>query len=798
MGFFRHHQLSIMLFLSGICSILALLSFFMHSIPKKRRRALILMEVYAAILLILDRYAYIYRGDVSVTGYWMVRIANFSVYFFSLFILHAFNLYASDLYRNEGGLKKVPLRLYAVEVLFFIGLCTLTVSAFTGFYYDFDEFNRYYRAKGFIISYIIPLSMMTLQLSVIVQYYWRLVRNIRIPLLLFAIIPFVAIIIQIFTYGISLQNIAMVGEVVLLYIFVLVDMNKTVERTNKIEVDFLKEEQKTMRIMFEQTATALANAIDAKDEYTHGHSRRVAEYARKIAEKAHKDEKFCSDVYYAGLLHDVGKIGIPGSIINKNSLLSDDEIDEVKKHPVIGRQILSSISESPYLSIAANFHHERYDGQGYPEGLKGEDIPEIARIIAVADSYDAMSSKRCYRDILPQQKVREEIVKGMGTQFDPYFAKLMLRLIDSDVEYQLKEHEEIVELSGKAELCCEEFHSEKSAGILLTQKMTKIHFHFKSNKEFAGPDSIPSFIIFDSLDARVHESENKRRDLLYIEYGNIWIDGRYECLVARKFKADITDVSSDKKSDAVSEYVKGMDCDIEAVRIEDHALIVLKTKLKTITFTIALPDCSRYCYLALTGEHCVISKVEIHNESEDVPLKYIPRIAPEINFIDGPEGDIPNLQINGWRSAATEGIPLKNSMKISFHTKSLPTARLIWHCPFVTIFYSDDKKVRGAGFKEFVLIRLDGENWESDEYTFNTILINKTRDFEGWEKWKEKNKAGMDCHISIKRDGNKITVFTENEGIAIKSVSILKKDIPCVYVSLTGDQCVLTNIKISD
>ena len=306
MGFFRHHQLSIMLFLSGICSILALLSFFMHSIPKKRRRALILMEVYAAILLIMDRYAYSYRGDVSVTGYWMVRIANFSVYFFSLFILHAFNLYASDLYRNEGGLKKVPLRLYAVEVLFLVGLCTLTVSAFTGFYYDFDEFNRYYRAKGFIISYIIPLSMMTLQLSVIVQYYWRLVRNIRIPLLLFAIIPFVAIIIQIFTYGVSLQNIAMVGEVVLLYIFVLVDMNKTVERTNKIEVDFLKEEQKTMRIMFEQTATALANAIDAKDEYTHGHSRRVAEYARKIAEKAHKDEKFCSDVYYAGLLHDVG------------------------------------------------------------------------------------------------------------------------------------------------------------------------------------------------------------------------------------------------------------------------------------------------------------------------------------------------------------------------------------------------------------------------------------------------------------------------------------------------------------
>ena len=152
MEFFKHHQLSIMLFFSGMCSILALLSFFMHSIPKKRRQALILMETYAAVLLLMDRWAYLYHGNVSVTGYWMVRISNFAVFILSLFVLHAFNLYASDLYRNEGGLKKIPRRLYAVEILFLIGICILIVSVFTGFYYDFDEMNCYYRAKGFFIS----------------------------------------------------------------------------------------------------------------------------------------------------------------------------------------------------------------------------------------------------------------------------------------------------------------------------------------------------------------------------------------------------------------------------------------------------------------------------------------------------------------------------------------------------------------------------------------------------------------------------------------------------------------------
>ncbi len=797
MEFLRQHQLNIMLFLSGICSVLAILSFFTSSMPKKRRRAIMIMEIYGALLLIMDRYAYIFRGNTSELGWWMVRISNFSVFFFSLCIIHAFNLYLIDLYTHEGGLKKAPRRLIICEILFVVGELCLIISAFTGLYYVFDDQNRYQRSYGFLISYSFPFVMMVLELSVIIQYYKRIVRSIRIPLLLFTIIPIVATVCQFMAYGLSLQNIAMVGVVVVLYVFVLLDLNKTVEKANKRELEFLREEQKDMLILFDQTATALANAIDAKDEYTHGHSMRVAEYSQKIAIEAGKDEKFCRDIYYAGLLHDVGKIGIPGSIINKSGKLSFEEFAEIKKHPVIGKQILSSISKSPYLSIAANSHHERYDGRGYPEGLKGEDIPEIARIIAVADAYDAMTSKRSYRDPIPQQKVREEIVKGMGTQFDPRFAKIMLHLIDLDTEYMLKEHEEISDVSGKKTIHCDDFRSDKFEGILLMQNLTKIHLHFESDRDFVREDSIPSIILFDSLDARMHETESKIKDLLYMEYASIRFDGKYECKAARKIKDDIIQVTVSTEPDMLAEYEKGLDYDIEAVKVKDHLLIRLSNNFKSLQFIVALADSSHYCYLGLTGAHCTISNLEVHKQPEPVAATYIPRIADEINYITGPDGDIPSIQIDGWRTAATEGILLKDEMKISFHTMSLPTARLIWHCPFITIYSSEDTMVNGSGFKEFVLVRLDGENWESDEYSVNNIMINKNEAFEGWNEWKELNKKGMDCSVSIKKEGRKITVATENFGISIRSTSVLKDDYPNVYVALTGDQCVITDIRVS-
>jgi len=192
------------------------------------------------------------------------------------------------------------------------------------------------------------------------------------------------------------------------------------------------------REQFKEMALALAKTIDAKDTYTRGHSERVAVYSRMIAERAGDDPESLERIYYLGLLHDIGKIGIPEEIINKASKLSDAEYELILAHTTIGSEILRDIHSFPDLSDGARSHHERYDGNGYPDKLAGDAIPRSARIIAIADAYDAMTSSRSYRKGLPQAVARAEIAKGRGTQFDPFFTDIFLQLIDEDVNFTMR------------------------------------------------------------------------------------------------------------------------------------------------------------------------------------------------------------------------------------------------------------------------------------------------------------------------------------------------------------------------
>ncbi|MBB5220056.1 ligand-binding sensor domain-containing protein [Treponema rectale] len=198
-------------------------------------------------------------------------------------------------------------------------------------------------------------------------------------------------------------------------------------------------EQKRNKEFTSQVISALVVAIDAKDQYTNGHSNRVSKYAVMIARKAGKSEAELERIFYAGLLHDVGKIGVPDSIISKPDKLTGEEFEVIKTHPVIGSEILKSITAVPEVVVGARWHHERWDGRGYPDGLKETGIPEVARIIGVADAYDAMTSDRSYRRHLTQSVVREQIEKGRGSQFDPVFATIMLEIIDDDVDFKLHE-----------------------------------------------------------------------------------------------------------------------------------------------------------------------------------------------------------------------------------------------------------------------------------------------------------------------------------------------------------------------
>ena len=788
MEFLRNHQLNIMLFLSGICAVLAVLAFCTKALSTKQRRIIGFLELFSTLLLISDRFAYIYRGDVSTLGWWMVRICNFLVYFLSLLNTLVFNQYLKELLYKEGGIKEKLLRLQCIDILCGVGIFYLIFSQFTGLYYTFDEMNRYQRANGFLMCYAFPMLSLLLITSVTIQYGRKFSKLIRYPLQLFSIVPIIATIAQIFAYGLSLTNISIVFTVTLIYIFVLLDLNKTVDKARKKELEVLEHEKTNLHIMFEQTTEALARAIDAKDEYTNGHSRRVAEYSKQIAQAAGKSEEECDKTYFAALLHDVGKIGVPIQILSKNGKLTDEEFEQIKAHPVVGGNILSSIEQSPWLSIGARYHHERYDGRGYPEGLAGEKIPEIARIIAVADAYDAMTSNRSYRNAIPQHIVREEFVKGIETQFDPNFAKMMIHLIDLDTEYKMKESISGAYLTSRTDFHCESVYNECSMGFGITQWNATISFCSNSDEGFAENESLPTLIIFDALDGNVHPGEENNRNLMYLEYAQIKLDGTVIEKNVRKSEVRI------KKQETAVEKDRYQ---IEAVRNQDHVFIRMFKDNLLFEVLLALPDISRYAFLSISGEHCGIHDISVKVDDKATPFDSIPRIAEEITYIkDCPEGDIPNIQSNGYRISSTQGIPVTDEMELTFHAMSYPTARLVWHCPFICLFSSSNGKLEASDFSEYQLLRLDGESNVSDSRVTNEVFVEHTENFKGWENWKEENKKGLDCKIIIKKEKNRIIMQTENLGLKIKSESTILNNAKNLYIALTGDQCAITDIRI--
>lgn len=202
-----------------------------------------------------------------------------------------------------------------------------------------------------------------------------------------------------------------------------------ITKKNREYVKILDEKTKQIQKMTFQAINTIANTIDAKDEYTKGHSQRVSEYSYALARELGLKEEEAENVRRIALLHDIGKIGVPDSVLNKPGRLTEEEYEIMKSHPVVGAGILKDIKMLKDLDVGAKYHHERYDGKGYPSGLKGEEIPYIARIIGVADSYDAMSSNRVYRKRFSEDKILEELERCKGTQFDPQVADAFIRLI---------------------------------------------------------------------------------------------------------------------------------------------------------------------------------------------------------------------------------------------------------------------------------------------------------------------------------------------------------------------------------
>lgn len=216
--------------------------------------------------------------------------------------------------------------------------------------------------------------------------------------------------------------------------FKLQDMNRNLEGKVRERTKQLAEKHSELRTAYVQTIRALAEAVDAKDSYTRGHSERVGVYASKIALQLGLRKEMIERVYIAGLLHDVGKIGVPDQIITKPDRLTEEEYKEIQKHPEIGAKILEPVEFLRHIVPCVRHHHEWYDGcqSGYPDRLRGDQIPLPSRVILVADTVEAMTSDRPYRKALTLDKVVSELNKYSGSQFDPTVVQAFLRLLDDE------------------------------------------------------------------------------------------------------------------------------------------------------------------------------------------------------------------------------------------------------------------------------------------------------------------------------------------------------------------------------
>ena len=209
---------------------------------------------------------------------------------------------------------------------------------------------------------------------------------------------------------------------------------KSVEQMREIKSinEKLADTYRQLEQAYMESIQTVRYTVEAKDTYTRGHSDRVSEYSVLIGKKIGLSEEDLKRLKIGGLFHDVGKIGIPDSILQKDGKLSDDEYSEIKNHPTIGAHILSTATIFKDILPIVKYHHEKYDGTGYPERLKGEQIPYLARIAAIADTFDAMTSKRVYRNSLPLETVIQEFQRCKGTQFDPKLADVFLDILQND------------------------------------------------------------------------------------------------------------------------------------------------------------------------------------------------------------------------------------------------------------------------------------------------------------------------------------------------------------------------------
>ena len=364
----------------------------------------------------------------------------------------------------------------------------------------------------------------------------------------------------------------------------------------------------------------------------------------------------------------------------------------------------------------------------------------------------------------------------------------MRRLFDQTATSFVTKEDNNDASSIESEITCKDYRENVTCGIHVTENEKVIHFFCGKMPSKENACSAPSIILFDSYDKHVHDNDKAIKAYGYLEYGEAWFDGNYVSTSARNMEVKV-------REDSLDPSLKENEYRITAKRYEDHVSIIMSDHVRTVDIIMALPYNSKAAYIGLTGENCKIRDITVEKTGKKTAEGEIREIVSKISYINRLESDLKNVQIDRFRSASTSAIPVKDEALIEFHSMSLPSATLVWHCPYVVIFSSKDGRVDGEDYREYALIKLNGEIDGDDALARNQFYMKKTDDFPGWDSWKEKNKKGMEYSISLRKRGNKVVLNATNLGVEVRNTTVLPSD-EAVYAALTGDEIAITDIRI--
>lgn len=427
----------------GIVLIIVIsLQYSSTNLVNKRFKYFLIASVVMYLLDIVTVATNDYAAQIPL---WFNKILN-TLYFLSgstVAILFVYYVISVAL-KNET--KKVRHNIYMINVII-LGLhaISLIFNCFFGFYFFYTESFEYTHGNLYLLVNLITILYIIESIFILIYKRDQFNKAQAISTILFLTAFFISFGLQIFVFPkVLLSDFgSAIGALMIFfsietpdYVKLMSTLNELNELKASLEIQVanrtveLDNEKKSYEELTLETLSSLASVIDAKDHYTNGHSFRVAAYSKGIAEILGLSFQECEQIYFAGLIHDVGKIGIDDAILTKPGKLNDVEYKVIQSHPALGGDILKGIKEFPIFEQVARSHHERYDGNGYPDKLKGEDIPFAARIVTISDTFDAMTSDRSYRKALSDEVAIAELKKYSGTQFDPQMVEAFLKLYD--------------------------------------------------------------------------------------------------------------------------------------------------------------------------------------------------------------------------------------------------------------------------------------------------------------------------------------------------------------------------------